>query len=297
MSSLKDYEPLFGSWYVDKELGEGSCGKVYSVHSEGRCSAVRMISVPQSEADLERARLEMNEHALRSYFSMFVQDIVQAIDIMNALKGCNNIVSLEDHEVIQNDALHWDILIRMELLRPLCDYSSFSAENVVKMGIDISCALEACGEKIHVDVKPGNIFVSERGDFKLDVFGSYCREHSCSISRRGLYMAPEVLRGERDYGPSVNLYALGMVMYRCLNNNRLPFMPPYPEAITPKIMDDAFMRRMKGEEMLPDIPDIDPVVNAFIMKACAFKPEDRYQTAGEFRADFESVRDILNCKS
>lgn len=36
-------------------------------------------------------------------------------------------------------------------------------------------------------------------------------------------MAPEVYKGE-EYGPSVDIYSLGIVLYRYLNNNRTPFL-------------------------------------------------------------------------
>ena len=46
MGSIKDYGPLWGSWYVDKELGEDSSGKLCRVHSERRCVAVKMVGIP-----------------------------------------------------------------------------------------------------------------------------------------------------------------------------------------------------------------------------------------------------------
>ena len=291
--------PLWDSWYVDEELGEGRSGKVYKVHKT--CyAAVKIIHVPQSEAEIEIARLEMNEHAMRTYFMMLVSDIVQAIDIMNAFKGCPNVVAIEDHKVIQRDALHWDILIRMELLKPLHEYMAkhvLTNEDVVRMGLDISHALEVCAEKriIHGDIKPDNIFVSDEGSFKLGGFDSACQIHHDSektLKNARSYIAPEVFNHDGNYGPTIDLYSLGIVMYRFLNINRLPFMPSFPEPLTFQNREEALQRRMRGDE-LPDIPDIDPALNAFIIKACAYRPEERYQTAGEFRAELERVRDIL----
>ena len=31
MTDIKQYEPLWGSWYVDSLIGEGSFGRVYRV--------------------------------------------------------------------------------------------------------------------------------------------------------------------------------------------------------------------------------------------------------------------------
>ena len=302
MSDIKQYEPLWGSWYVDEELGEGSFGKAYKVHKDefGKLyyAAVKMLSIPQSEAEIERARQEMPEETIPTYFRGFVTDIVQEIDFMSAFKGNTNIVSIEDHKVVKKDDMHWDILIRMELLQSLSSYMAdkpLTHRDVMQLGIDISHALELCALKnvIHRDIKPDNIFVSEYGDFKLGDFGvaRHIERKNSEMSQKGTrtYMAPEVFHNEKDYGPTVDLYSLGIVMYRYLNNNRTPFMPPFPEPITAHSKEDALFRRMKGNEPLPDIPDIEPELNDFVLKACAYKPEDRFKDAAEFRTELEKI--------
>lgn len=313
MSDIKKYEPLWGSWYVDENpLGEGSFGKVYKVHKEefGRqyYAAVKMISLPQSKEDLNRARSEFNddEPSVRSYFKGMVDDIVQEIDLMSIFRGNSNVVSLEDHEVVPKggdsgwDSIGWDILIRMELLTTLSAFTttrSLTTEDVMQLGIDISHALELCALKkvIHRDIKPDNIFVSEYGDFKLGDFGvaRHIERMNAEMSKKGTptYMAPEVYNGEQ-YGPSVDLYSLGIVMYRYLNKNRTPFMPPFPEQISPDDREKALLRRMRGQEKFPDIPDIPPELNDFVLKACAFRPEDRFRDATEFRTELERIAGV-----
>ena len=84
MTDIKKYEPLWGAWYVDEQLGEGSYGKVYKVHKEefGRTyfAAVKILSIPQSEADIIQAKSEgLNEESARSYFQAFVTDIAKRL--------------------------------------------------------------------------------------------------------------------------------------------------------------------------------------------------------------------------
>ncbi|MBQ6002990.1 MAG: serine/threonine protein kinase [Synergistaceae bacterium] len=313
MSNIKQYEPLWGSWYVDDNpLGEGSFGKVYKVHKEefGRkyYAAVKIISLPQNQEDLNRARSEFNddEPSVRSYFKGMVDDIVQEIDLMSIFRGNSNVVSLEDHEVVSKegtegwDSIGWDILIRMELLKTLSSYITerpLNTEDVMLLGIDISHALELCAMKnvIHRDIKPDNIFVSEYGDFKLGDFGvaRHIARVNSEMSKKGTptYMAPEVFNNQ-EYGASVDLYSLGIVMYRYLNKNRVPFMPPFPEPIKPEDREKALMRRMRGEEPLPDIPDIPLELNDFVLKACAFNPEERFKDATEFRTELERIAGV-----
>ena len=302
MTDIKQYEPLWGSWHVDGLLGEGSFGKVYRVHKEefGKTyeAAVKMISIPQSEADLRQAQSEgLDAASARSYFHAFVTDIVQEIDLMSAFRGNSNIVSLEDHRVIEREGeIGWDILIRMELLTTLSEHVTkkpLTEEDVLRLGVHICRALELCAARhtIHRDIKPDNIFVSQYGDYKLGDFGiaRQIERTMSGLSKKGTYtyMAPEVFKG-KDYGPSVDLYSLGIVMYRFLNGNRTPFLPPFPEPITPRDRDEALRRRMSGEPM-PSIPGIAPELDAIVRKACAYDRADRFADAAAMRTALEPL--------
>ena len=87
------------------------------------------------------------------------------------------------------------------------------------MGVDICKALELYQKYniIHRDIKPENIFVSDNGDFKLGDFGiaRTIEKTMSDLSKKGTYnyMAPEVYQGG-EYGFSVDLYSLGIVLYR-----------------------------------------------------------------------------------
>lgn len=83
-----------------------------------------------------------------------------------------------------------------------------------------------CQNIIHRDIKPENIFVSRFGEFKLGDFG-IARELDRSmsgLSKKGTfsYMAPEMYKGE-EYDARVDIYSLGIVLYKLCNHNRLPF--------------------------------------------------------------------------
>jgi serine/threonine protein kinase len=305
MTDIKKYEPLWGSWRVDSLIGEGSYGKVYKVKKEefgvAYYSAVKIISIPQSDAELRQAWSEgMDSASAKSYFHTFVADIVQEVELMSAFRGNSNIVSFEDHKVVEReDEVGWDILIRMELLSSLSEKVTeklLSVDEVVKLGIHICRALELCALKrtIHRDIKPDNIFVSQYGDYKLGDFGIARRiERTMSgLSKKGTYtyMAPEVFNG-RDYGASVDLYSLGIVMYRFLNKNRTPFLPAFPAAPTHLERDAALARRMKGDP-IPPIEGISDELNAIVLKACAFDRAERYGDAAEMRAALESYAKI-----
>ena len=307
MSNIKKYEPLWGAWYVDELIGEGSFGKVYRVHREefGKVyySAVKIISIPQNEADLRYMKSEgLDEASVRSFFHAYVTDIVQEICLMSEFRGNSNVVSFEDHKVIEKlDGIGWDILIRMELLESLTNITAeqpLSQDEVIKLGIHISKALELCALKkiIHRDIKPDNIFISQYGDYKLGDFGIARQiENTMSgMSKKGTFtfMAPEIFKG-CEYGASVDIYSLGIVMYRLLNKNRMPFLPEFPSPIIPNDRDRALLRRMNGEP-LPDIKGILMELNAIVLKACAYDLNMRYTSPTEFREALEAAAHIHN---
>ena len=91
-------------------------------------------------------------------------------------------------------------------------------------------------------------------------------------------MAPEVFKGQ-EYGASVDLYSLGIVMYKFLNNNRRPFQP---DNMTPADNEEALQRRMNGEAV-PPIENIDPELNNIVLKACAYDINDRFKNATEMK--------------
>ena len=302
ISYYKKYEPIFGEWSIVREIGEGSFGKVFEIERRDfgytYKAALKAITIPQSRSEIERIADDgMGPESVTAYFRGFVQELVEEFRIMSKLKGESNIVSYEDHRVIEHtDEIGWDVFIRMELLTPLTKYAKehgISRADVIRLGIDICSALELCRKNniIHRDIKPENIFVSENGKFKLGDFGiaKTVEKTTGGLSKKGTYtyMAPEVYKGEA-YGASVDIYSLGIVLYRFMNNNRAPFLPPYPTPIKYADRESAMARRIKGET-LPAPANADEALSRVILKACAYKPEERYRSAADMRHDLEAL--------
>ncbi|MCL2820293.1 MAG: serine/threonine-protein kinase [Oscillospiraceae bacterium] len=298
---FKKYEPLFKTYYIKKFLGEGSFGKVFLIERESfgqkYSAALKLITIPQSKRDLENKLSYMTEANVRSYYEDIVNGIVSEFHLMSKLKGNSHIVSYEDHDVILHDGeIGWDILIRMELLTPLpqhTDLQKISPKEVVKLGIDICKALEKCQKEdiIHRDIKPENIFVSADGDYKLGDFGvaRTIEKTTGDFTRIGTppYMAPEIHSGSQ-YASCIDIYSLGLVIYRLLNKNRMPFLPAYPQKMEPGDEETATARRIKGDEIPPPL-NADKKLAEVVLKACAFKPQDRYQNPADLRSDLEAI--------
>ena len=291
-----------GKWTLTQLIGEGSYGKVFRAQHEDYGvvykTAIKIITIPQNESEIKSARAEgMDDESLTNYFRSFVEEIVREFSLMSRLKGTANIVSYEDHDVQPHEnGLGWDILIRMELLTPLSDYLSEKAlthKDVIKLGIDICKALELCQKFniIHRDIKPENMFVSELGDFKLGDFGiaRTVEKTTSGLSKKGTYtyMAPEVYR-DTAYGSSVDIYSLGIVLYRLLNDNRAPFLPEYPSPISHSDREKALTKRIGGTP-LPPPRNAEGRLAEIVLKACAYDPKDRYSSPLIMRQELEAI--------
>ena len=295
----KKYEPIDGKWYINKKLGSGAFGTVFEIERRDFTndkSALKIITIPASSSEVESYREEnydLDEKSVSSYFYGFVEEFIKEFQLMTKLKGNSNIVSIEDYDVKKHtDEIGWDILIRMELLTPINKYFAQNppkTRDVIKLGIDICKALEVCQKFniVHRDIKPSNIFVSDTGEYKLGDFGvaRTLEKTSSGLSKKGTYtyMAPEVYKGEA-YGSNVDIYSLGIVMYKLLNNNKEPFKFGFSH----EDEENALVSRMKNTPM-PAPENANGRLAEIILKACSYEPKDRYESPLQMREELESI--------
>ena len=299
ISQMKTFWP---DWTVEEEIGAGAYGHVYKVSrrvgEKKYYSAVKVIRIPQSDSEVKAAMAEDGSHsATRAHFRELVEDYKHEIIMMMDLRGTANVVEVEDFKVIeQREEIRWDIFIRMEYLTCLTDVITerrLTEKEAAKVGIDICSALELCKANniIHRDIKPGNIFVSRFGTYKLGDFGiaKQLERGAGTLSSRGTYdyMAPEMFRGQR-YDASVDIYALGIVLYKLRNRNRAPFLDPTADRVSSKERDDALRKRINGVSF-PAPCDASIPMAKVILKACRADASDRFRSPGEMKAQLENV--------
>lgn len=288
-------------WECVRFIDGGSFGKVYEIQKTeyGRTytAALKVIRISNLDYTIPYTNLQQEE--TQAYFRRLVEDISKECSTMYEFKGYTNFVSYEDHMVIEDvENEICNVLIRMELLTPVSLWLSTAGntpETVARIGRDICTALEILHGRnvIHRDIKPQNLFVNKTGDFKLGDFGiaRTLSQVNSTLSIKGTpaYMAPEVFRGE-PYGATADIYSLGVVLYRFLNG-----APPFVSR-TGYIQggnEDAFRKRMSGEQA-PRLTRGSQAMRAVIMKAISFRPEDRYQSAFEFKRALLSCPELLH---
>ena len=290
----------WSSWNVIGLLGTGSFAKVYLAekkeYGERFLCAIKHISISnkkQENYELFSEGVAKNENDINEYYGQIKTDLIHEIKTNYELRGNSNIVCYSDHVVEEKkDGSGYDVYIMMEYLKSLSSVISerivLNESDIIKIGIDLCSALEVLEAKniIHRDIKPGNIFVNREGVYKLGDFGvaKVLDKTTYGMSIKGTvsYMAPEVFLSEKVDARS-DIYSLGLVLYRLLNNNKPPFVDLHQNGITHDENSFSFHKRMGGERLPYPLNCSNNLLIEIIMKACEYRPSDRWQSASQMK--------------
>ena len=292
---MEDFEKIilpWPDWKIVKYLGSGGYGKVYEIEKNvsgvQERAALKIVSRPSDESEIDNYYNDgYDQESIIALYENEIRNYVQEYRMMKELQEQSNIVTCDDIVVVPHEnGVGGDIFIRMELLTALPWFLrriSLSEQEIIKLGKDISHALVLCEQKniIHRDIKPANIMVSQFGNYKLGDFGvSKIMDHTtfATLMGRQEYQAPEVVRMEK-YGQAADIYSLGITLYWLLNNRKMPFIGA-DEQQTPMLKDEAMKKRYRGEA-LPAPKNGSKKLKEIVLKACAYRPEDRYASAQE----------------
>jgi eukaryotic-like serine/threonine-protein kinase len=140
---------------------------------------------------------------------------------------------------------------------------------------------------IHRDIKPGNVMLTPSGDVKVMDFGiaravsdaSSTMTQTAAVVGTAQYLSPEQARGETVDSRS-DVYSTGCLLYELLTG-RPPFVGDSPVAV-------AYQHVREQAAPPSDLDDqLDPEIDAIVMKSLAKRVEDRYQSAAAMKADIE----------
>lgn len=294
---------------VDEKIGSGAFGTVYKVSKSNVSGtytrALKHITIPTKKQYIDVLNSMGCDHSKAdNYFAEVLKRVTGEIQIISQLSetGCKNIVRYYENDIVETPPPKtYDIYILMEYLTPFDDFvfnNELKVSDVIKLGKDILAALVSCHSQniIHRDIKDDNIFIGADNTYKLGDFGvsKILNDRSRAESMKGTpnYIAPEVYLGKEKYDNTVDLYSLGIVLYRLLNKLRFPFLPDYPHSYDSNDEEQAFERRIKGES--PNLPiNAENELGQVILKAISNR-KDRFNSADEFLKALEDAEHRLN---
>lgn len=181
-----------------------------------------------------------------------------------------------------------------ETLRRYLARQPVSPDEAIALGVALADALDAAHRHgiIHRDVKPENILLQGRiAEPKLADFGiarsTDARERvtlTGVIIGTPAYMAPEQARADRALGPSVDIWALGCILYEALAQRRA-FRGSSPWAVRSKVL---FVDPAPVWEQCPAVRGVvGDLVHQMLMKDPASRPQHAADIATQLRRALE----------
>jgi branched-chain amino acid transport system substrate-binding protein len=268
----------FGRYHILAQLGEGGMATVFKAYdtrleSDVAVKVIRTENLPQSGVERALKRFEREAKALAR---LTHPNIVPIIDygeyegipylVMKYLPGGTL------KQTLKGQPMPWQAAA--SLLIPMARALDFAH----RQGM------------VHRDVKPSNILITSDGEPMLTDFGiAKIIDDEVTMDLTGTsatvgtpeYMAPEqVVSKTVDH--RADIYSLGIVFYEMLTGRR-PFQADTPMAVLFKHASDPLPR---PSQFVSDLPE---EVEKVLYKALAKKPEDRYQTMGEFALALERL--------
>jgi eukaryotic-like serine/threonine-protein kinase len=269
---------LVGRYQIEEVIGEGGMATVYRAKHKlvERPCAIKIMNPMLATDDVVRERFRR--------------------EAKNASKLAHpNIIEIFD----QGDTDDGTAYIAMELLtgHPLADLIAKSpkgmpVERALPIMVQIARGIARAHDfdVIHRDLKPENIFVVIQKDgsdlAKLLDFGIAKSRTDSRLTGAGelfgtpQYMAPErIERGET--GPSVDLYALGVIFWEMLTG-KLPFDAPDVATFFVKHLHEKPQSTMKSNPKVPKA--LDMLVLALLAKDPKMRPVDAHRVHQDLRA-------------
>jgi serine/threonine protein kinase len=274
---------------ITGQLGAGGMGIVYAAEDSrlGRSVALKFVS--SNFANDEQAVARLRSEA-------------KAASALNHPNICTiyDIGEENGHPFIVME------LMKGQSLRERLNGGPVKPLQLVDLGIEVADALHVAHTEgiIHRDIKPGNIFITERGLVKILDFGlakltptlaSSTTDFSVHTSVSGVahgtpaYMSPEQATGVPLDGRT-DLFSLGVVLYEAATGHH-----PFPGK-TPAVVLAGILDRTPASPLVHN-PDLPPRLIEIIGNCLEKDRELRYQSAADLRADLKRLRRDLDATS
>jgi len=265
LSYLKPGQKL-GKYQIKQVLGRGGMAEVYRALNPdlNQDVAIKVLHphVTESENAIQRFRREAQAIAGLSH-----PNIMRVFDFQTDANLSYMVMELVDGPSLRDVMAGYPDGMPEALARKLFEKIVEAVAYAHERGI------------VHRDIKPANVLIAPGDRPVLTDFGLAMILGGERLTQTGMgagtpaYMSPEQVSG-MPVGTESDVYTLGILFYEMLSG-RVPFMADsFPQLMLKHLQETP----RPLQELLPDI---DPALNALIIRALAKNTLDRYRNAGE----------------
>lgn len=271
MSEPKLISPLLDNFLMGDPISD-HCGIRCCPAMEkesNRKYIVKIISLPASETQLNALFLTgvlKDDADAQRYFEERTQELVKEIELLQQLSRQEGFLPYDGYQTVSaEDTVGFDLYILSQYKRSLerqFAKKPFTHLDALNLGLDMCSALTACRRSgyLFINLKPSNIYVTQNGEYKISDFGfvnlKSLKYATIPEHYIGSYTPPELMDTFSTLNETMDVYALGMILYRIYNGGILP---------------------EQSEQELAAPKYADAEMTQIILKACSIKPEDRWQ--------------------
>lgn len=274
MSEPKLISPLLDGFVIGDAISDHDGVRCYPAMRENSDDKyiVKIITIPASETQLDALLLTgaySDAQAAQGYFESLVNDIENEEQVLKHLSKLDGYCAYEGYQVVPHeDGVGFDVYLLGSYKRSLAKHfrsRPMTHLGAVNLGIDLCAAMTVCRQSgcLYIDLKPENIFMTADGRYQIGDLGfiplSSLKYATVPDKYRSSYTAPELDDHMAELNMSVDIYAIGLILYQAYNNGALPFEGTAPNEILPPPLYADY-----------EMADI-------ILKACAPNPADRWE--------------------
>ena len=271
---------IAGGFEIQEEIGRGGMGVVYKAYDRvlKRTVAVKRVLANQmaSEKDLARFRFEAEAAAGLDHPS------IVPVHSFGELDGQPFLVM----KLMEGGSL-------ANLLKEMGPDRHLSPMEAAKLVRDVALGVHHAHQRglLHRDLKPANILLDQDGvphvaDFGLAIAlqASFSISQGSSLAGTAAYMAPEQVNGEHGLTTSVDIHALGSILYELLTG-----LPPFGKGewlvTIQRVRDDT------APSMLRARPDLPRDLEMIVLRCLEKHPQNRYPSAFNLAEDLTRFLD------
>lgn len=275
MSEPKLISPMLDNFSMGDPISDRNgvrCCPAMEHYSDAKY-IVKIISVPADPSKLDALLLSgayPDKDAALAYYSMLADDVMHEARLLEELSQLDGFMPFDACQIEpMEDGNGYDVYLLSSYgttLQRRIRNGTLTHLEALNLGLDLCNALTVARRSgyLYADLKPSNVYITTERGYRIGDLGFIkldgLKYTSLPERYRSQYTAPEITDAYSSLNSTLDIYAVGLILYQVFNNGMLPFSGDNAPA-----------------EDFPAPAFADYEMAEIILKACSPNPEDRWQ--------------------